>query len=40
MLFNTSRKFEVMPKITINGENYLEVVEEWRLLGIIFKSDI
>ena len=29
-----------MPKITIDGENYHEVVELLRLLGMIFKSNM
>ena len=40
MLFNTSQKFDFMPKITLDGEDYLEVVEELRLLGIIFQSNM
>ena len=29
-----------MPKITLDGEDYLEVVGELRLLGIIFQSNM
>ena len=29
-----------MPKITIDGVNYLEVVEELKLLGIVFQTDM
>ena len=40
MLFNTSWKYDFMPEITLDGDNYLEVVEEMKLLGIIFQSNI
>ena len=40
MIFNTLRKFDFMPKISIDDENYLEVVEEMRLLVIIFQSNM
>ena len=40
MLFNTSRTYDFMPKITIDGMNYLEVVEELKLLGIVFQTDM
>ena len=40
MLFNTSRKYDFMPQITFDGENYLEVVEEIKLLGIVFQSNM
>ena len=35
MLFNTSWKYDFLPKVTIDGENNLEVVEEMKLLGVI-----
>ena len=35
MLFNTSRTYDFMRKITIDGENHLEVVEEMELYSRI-----
>ena len=40
MIFNTSRKYDFTPQISIDGENYLEVVEEMKLLGIIIQSNM
>ena len=40
ILFNTSRKFDFMPEISFDGKNNLEVVEEIKLLGIIFQSNM
>ena len=40
MLFNTSRTYDFMPKITFDGVNNLEVVEQMKLLGIIFQSNM
>jgi hypothetical protein len=40
MLFNTSRTYNFQPKISIDGLNVLEVVEEMKLLGIIFQSNM
>ena len=40
MIFNTSRTFDFLPRITIDCINYLEVVEEMKLLGIIFQSNM
>ena len=40
MLFNTSRTYDFMPRITIDGINYIEVVEEMKLLGIVFQSNM
>ena len=40
MLFNTSRVYDFMPKVTFDGYNYLEVVEEMKLLGIIIQSNM
>ena len=33
-LFNTSRKFDFMPQLSIDGSTRLEVVEKFRLLGV------
>ena len=37
MIFNTGRKYDGMPKLTLSGEggDYLEVVETFKLLGFI-----
>ena len=33
MLFNTSKKYDFMPKVTSKDGNTLELVEEFKLLG-------
>ena len=40
MLFNTSRKYDFHPKISIDGVQNLEVVEEMKLLGVVFQSNM
>ena len=40
ILFNTSRKYDFMPQISFDGLNNLEVVEELKLLGIVFQSNM
>ena len=40
VLFNTARKYDFMPKLTIDGITHLEVVEEFRLLGINIMSNM
>ena len=40
ILFNTSRKYDFMPQISFDGANNLEVVEELKLLGIVFQSNM
>ena len=40
MIFNTSRKYDFTPQISIDGENNLLVVEEMKLLGIIIQSNM
>ena len=42
MIFNTGRKYEVMPQLTLSdmGGNFLEVVENFKPLGVIIRSDI
>ena len=40
MLFNTSRKYDFMPQITLDGVSNLEVVEEMKLLGIVFQTNM
>ena len=39
-LFNTSRSFDFMPDLTIDGITRLEVVETFRLLGVIFQTNL
>ena len=39
-LFNTARKYDFMPRLSIKEDVYLEVVEEFKLLGIIFQSNL
>ena len=39
-LFNTARKYDFMPQLTIDGISKLEVVEEFRLLGVNFMSNL
>ena len=42
MIFNTGRKYNGMPRLTLSGEggDYLEVVETFKLLGVIIRSDM
>ena len=40
ILFNTSRKFDFLPELTIGGGDNLEVVEEVKLLGVLLRSDM
>ena len=42
MLFNTARKYDGMPKLTLSGMRgqHLEVVEQCKLLGVIIRSDM
>ena len=40
VLFNTARKYDFMPQLTIDGTSLLEVVEEFRLLGLVLKSNL
>jgi hypothetical protein len=39
-IFNTARNYDFTPQLTMDGVNQLEVVEEFRLLGLIFKSNL
>ena len=39
MLFNTSNKFDFMPQMSLNNRT-LEVVEQYKLLGLIISSDL
>ena len=40
MLFNTSRKYDFMLRITLDWVSKLEVVEEMKLLGIVLQTNI
>jgi hypothetical protein len=40
MLFNTGVKYDFMPKIEIEAGSILEVVEEFKLLGVIIQSNL
>ena len=42
MIFNTGRKYDVMPQLTLSdmGGNFMEVVENFKLLGVIIRSDM
>ena len=40
MLFNRAIKFDFMPKLTVGGHNFLEVVEEVKPLGIMARTDL
>ena len=39
-IFNTGRKFDFMPRLSADGSTHLEVVEEFKLLGIVFQSNL
>ena len=39
MLFNTAKNWDFLPQIQVDGTN-LEVVEEYKLLGVIISSDL
>ena len=40
VLFNTARNFDFMPRLSMDGNTDLEVVEEFRLLGIHFQTNM
>ena len=40
MLFNTGRDYDFMPKLSVNNTEVLEVVEEFKLLGVKIQSDL
>ena len=40
MIFNPARKIDILPQIEISEGNYIEVVEETKLLGLIVRSDL
>ena len=40
MIFNTRRIYDGRPKLSIEGGDYLEIVEQFKLLGVIIRSDL
>ena len=40
MMFNTLLKYDVLPQISTERGKYLDVVEEYKLLGFILRSDL
>ena len=40
MLFNPGRKYDFTPLISTSDGKYLEVVEKYKLLGIVIRSDL
>jgi hypothetical protein len=40
MIFNTRRKYDGRPKLAVEGEEYLEIVEVFKLLGVMVRSDL
>ena len=39
-IFNTARTYDFMPKLSIEEKTHLEVVEEFKLLGVVFQTDL
>ena len=40
VLFNTARKYDFMPRLSTQKDINLEVVEEFKLLGLMFQSNL
>ena len=40
VLFNTARKYDFQSQLSLDGITNLEVIEEFRLLGINFQSNL
>ena len=40
MLFNSTKKFDFMPQLRFTNGHTLEVVEEYRLLGVTVSSNL
>ena len=40
MIFNTRVKYDVLPQISTEAGEYLDVVEEYKILGYIIRSDL
>ena len=40
MIFNTGRRYDVMPRLALQEDNYLQVVNQFKLLGVVLRSDL
>ena len=40
MIFNSRTKYDARPRLAIGDTDYLEVVESYKLLGVIVRSDL
>ena len=40
MIFNTAHIYDIEPRLSIHSDEYLEVVEKFKLLGVIVRSDM
>ena len=40
MLFNTAKKYDFIPQIYHGSDDCLDVVEEMKLLGLVFQSNM
>ena len=40
VLFNTAKKYDFMPRLSTEKDKNLEVVEEFKLLGLMFQSNL
>ena len=40
MIFNTRKKYDGRPRLAVGGGEFLEVVESYKLLGVILRSDM
>ena len=40
MMFSNSRKYDYMPQLSVDDSNELQVVEKYKLLGIVVQSDL
>ena len=40
MIFNTRKKYDARPRLAVGDSEYLEVIESYKLLGVIVRSDL
>ena len=40
MIFNTGRRYDVMPRLALQEDNYLQVVDQFKLLWVVLRSDL
>ena len=40
MLFNPLHKWDFQPQLTTNGSDPIEIVEEYKILGYVMRSDL